>query len=464
MEIYVLRNGKEIGPFTEEKAHLLLTQGSIGSDDLAWSPGMAKWEPLTDLLPAQESGMEFAPEPLAQVPAPAPARAPSDSFPPATARQRALLAFLGISFTPTTSKMEAALMICDAMENPAYSVRFGQWQSDRLKLHPDLFAVEIQTKKDNRAHQYLQLTQTDGAEYFSNVTRTHAQALVSYLDSEFPNWDANESTAARTHFFPAIATKFPQLATQQWQDRFQSSRDSKGPSKPASTAFKKSAPQGPARAFPFGAIVRGFFFVLLLAAIAWFVMKVMQPGTPVPSAVASAGEKAPTPPAPAITSEPAPSTETPAPAPSPQASSPAEATPPAAGSMAAAPPASDPAPTVENSPAPPAPTPPIPTPAPGLSAGPPTPMTDLQLTKPFDVKLAYGLMKLPTGTVVKFLSQEGETLRVQYLNNTILVPAASTNIGTLSPAAAPLMNAAPAPAATAPLPDPLAPPKKESLF
>ena len=69
MDIYILREGKEIGPFNETKTHALLNQGSIGMSDLSWCPGMSKWLPLADVmssLPTEEAepGESFAaPEP-----------------------------------------------------------------------------------------------------------------------------------------------------------------------------------------------------------------------------------------------------------------------------------------------------------------------------------------------------------------------------------------------------------------
>jgi hypothetical protein len=53
----------------------------------------------------------------------------------------------------------------------------------------------------------------------------------------------------------------------------------------------------------------------------------------------------------------------------------------------------------------------------------------LKLTKPVEVQLAYGKMKLPVGTNVKFVSQDGNLVRVAYLGTVLTIPAASTDIG-----------------------------------
>ncbi len=182
MDIYVLHDGKEIGPLSPEKTWQLLNQGSILAGDLAWSPGMGKWEALSGILPPSE----------ALPPAPAPTPAEPASLEPATAKQRALLAFLHLGFTRSTTKQEAALLISDALENPAFAVRLAQWPHERLKLHGDLFVAELQAKRDNRAHHFHTLAQSEGAAMFSGVTRSHAQSVITHLDLASPNWEASE--------------------------------------------------------------------------------------------------------------------------------------------------------------------------------------------------------------------------------------------------------------------------------
>lgn len=57
----------------------------------------------------------------------------------------------------------------------------------------------------------------------------------------------------------------------------------------------------------------------------------------------------------------------------------------------------------------------------------------LKLTKPFEFQLAYGKVRLPVGTSVKFLSREGEMVKVDYLKTILTVPIGSTDYGTPEP-------------------------------
>jgi hypothetical protein len=76
------------------------------------------------------------------------------------------------------------------------------------------------------------------------------------------------------------------------------------------------------------------------------------------------------------------------------------------------------------------------------------------------VPLPFGRAKLPVGTPLKLVSQEGAMLRVRYGNDVLLIPASSTDfIGAApTPVTAPVV-VTPAPAAT-----PAPPLPKESLF
>jgi hypothetical protein len=59
----------------------------------------------------------------------------------------------------------------------------------------------------------------------------------------------------------------------------------------------------------------------------------------------------------------------------------------------------------------------------------------LKMTKDVDVQLAYGKMKLPVGTPVKFVSREGNVVKVSYLNTILTLPVNSTDLDV--PVAAP---------------------------
>lgn len=50
MEIYIARNGKQTGPFTEEQTRQMLSAGMLSRDDSAWTDGAADWQPLSLIL------------------------------------------------------------------------------------------------------------------------------------------------------------------------------------------------------------------------------------------------------------------------------------------------------------------------------------------------------------------------------------------------------------------------------
>ena len=224
MDIYILRDGKEIGPFSEETTQTLLKQGSISEGDYAWHPGLPKWIPLADVLNPAAPALETPPPPpptAAAEAAPVVAAAVADlpkAGESATEKQKALLGYLGLPFSAEISKDQAALLVNDAMEDAKNGPRLVQWNTDRLKLHPALFAAEIQAKKESRASEFFGHCETDGAEYFTKITKAHCQVLVGYLDVKFPDWDEDKE-AARKYFFPAVAEKFPQLVAKPWQGK-----------------------------------------------------------------------------------------------------------------------------------------------------------------------------------------------------------------------------------------------------
>jgi hypothetical protein len=50
MNFTIHKNGKQLGPLSEEEVMKMLRSGSLGHEDLGWSPGMAEWQPLHLIL------------------------------------------------------------------------------------------------------------------------------------------------------------------------------------------------------------------------------------------------------------------------------------------------------------------------------------------------------------------------------------------------------------------------------
>src|SRR4029434_9207989 len=69
MDIHILRDGKQTGPFSEETVQVLLKQGSILINDLAWQPGMPEWLPLHAVLYPASRQQTGEPQPVTDSPA-----------------------------------------------------------------------------------------------------------------------------------------------------------------------------------------------------------------------------------------------------------------------------------------------------------------------------------------------------------------------------------------------------------
>lgn len=469
MSIYILRDNQELGPFSEETTQTMLKQGAVSIGDLAWSPGMADWLPLHSVLyPAQVPQGEQRPPPPPGGRASSASSTPAESGEPATPKQQAFLTFMGVPFSPALSKEQASVLMNDAMEDPKNTGRLALWDQEKLRLHPALFAEEIQARKDNRANHFFGVCQGEGAEYFTKVTKAHCQVLVSYLDVSYPHWDARESEAARHYFFPAIAEKFPALVQSEWKGKLlyptgpkvaaELTRRAPGVSRSKST-----------RRSPLSALTRGVFFGLLILGMLWFGYRVSQGNSGVGQWGNHGNWKAALNNALPKSKETTQASENDATSPravaplSDPSGIPKEATAPTAPGVNATPNAMNPvdapssmAPATESGFTPFSPDSPSTT-APGSTSlvpeAPPT-RTSVLLTKPTDVQMAYGKITLPAGTSLKLVGRDGANLKVIYFNNVVPVRADSTDIDKPLPAPAP----APTPAATAPSASPPAVP------
>ena len=466
MEIFVIREGKQAGPYSEDALRALLTEGAVRTKDMGWRKGLSAWMPLGEVL---KSDSEKPPE-RADKPADAGTNGSSQKADAATAKQKALLKYLGLDSGIGAGKEAAAVAIRDAMENPKFQGRIRKWQEEKLRLHPNLFQDEIDFQKANRTIRYLELCETEGAGVVKDVTKAHVQVLVESLDKRFPSWESEPRAAVWDYLFPAIAEHFPKLVLPAAQGRLKMGGQPKvavalsGP--PAGGIIAHAPPQhvGPVsaafRGLMYGAVVLGLIFVanhFFHFASFHFptqpapVAQPAQPGAPKEGdatqpprpagsvAVVNPGEIPPIPPAvpaaePAVPPVPVEPVAVP-PAPAPPM---AENKPPVVEEK----PAPAPAPKPVETPAPVSTTPPPPaTPAPATPA-PSTPRSLIKLVQGISVPLPNGAVTLQAGTQLRFLAVEGPNVRVSWNNNVFHVPAIATDVG----------DATPAPATPSPIP------------
>jgi hypothetical protein len=510
MDIHILRDGKQTGPFSEETVQVLLKQGSILINDLAWQPGMPEWLPLHAVLypaaqPTGKSGIRSS-HPIPSIPTvatppqtassaasiepkPAAVEATTTTIAtagtePATPRQKAFLTYIGTPFKADLTKEQAALLVNDSMENPKNAGKLKRWDEERLRLYPDLFADEIKAKRENRAQHFLEVCQTEGADFFDGVTKAHTQVLVGYLDVRFPNWDQDERSAKYDYLFPAISEKFPQLLTKLAKGRF---KYPEGPRVAPELVRQPVAVRArPARSF-FGAMVRGVIFGgmvlgLVIAAVKYGRGELQLPfdlpldklgmGPATASDITKKKHAATENTSPAVqpsntvanTATPVPvaptgtpnrSSTAPVPSPPTAVSVPTSptGTPPTAPLANAEPSATTTAPMPAPSALPPtvslfdAPPPATATPAPAASvpAAPPAPQVVTgRINKPTVVSLKFGTSTIRAGTPVQIMAIEGTSIKIKFGPDVVPVPASNVDLPeSATPPAAP---AQPAPA------------------
>ena len=206
MDIFILRDGEQTGPFSDSTIQTLLSEGSIRNRDMAWRKGLPAWLPLSEVMsPGSQKPSE--PPPAMHLSG-VQAALPEKKSP--TAKQKVLLKYLGIELREPATKGDAAILISDALENPKLQSRLERWNEEKIRLHGDVFTDEMDHRKANRASAYVELCQTQGAGVVKDVTKAHCHVLVESLDKRFPAWEANQKEALWQYFLPAIAEHFPE--------------------------------------------------------------------------------------------------------------------------------------------------------------------------------------------------------------------------------------------------------------
>ncbi len=461
MEIFVLRNGEQVGPFSEETIQSQLKRGGLLPTDRAWRKGLPAWVSLSEVMNPARSEPPPAPE--------ANAAGSGIAKKPATAKQRALLKYLGATFAEDVSYEEAAVAICKALESPKLTSRFAKWGDEKLRLHPELFQDEIDYRRSNRVSLYLDLCQGEGAKAVKDVTKAHVQVLIEALDKKSASWEVDSRAAFWDYFLPTVAEHFPQLVREEWRKKLKSGAKAKVAESQDEDEVIPPAPVAPG---VMESAIRGVLYGLVVLGVAYgtvYLYKVTSKKTEaksVPSAPASAPSLPPPPAAP-----PFPVGQAPALAANPPGDQPpggeipnnaAPVAPPAAPVIEAAPALPVPVPAAPEKPAgenpgvpalpPAAPAAPVapavPAPvapeAPSTPAAPAAPKSVLTITKPVTVQLQFGRVTLSIGTHVRFIAAEGQNVRVNFNNNVILIPAAATDVDAPAPPAPAPVNTAPA--------------------
>lgn len=463
MDIFIIREGRQTGPFSEDTVKAQLTEGSVRPVDMGWRKGMAEWRPLSEVLKTSpEKVAPPATTPPAEGASPDGASAKGA---PATAKQKVFLKYLGVEFDGEIGRERAALEISDALENPKLQPRIRKWHDERLRLHADVFKDEIDYRRANRSGRYLERVQTEGADVLKDVTKAHVQVLVESLDKRHPDWESDRESALWDYLIPAVGEHFPQLVLPAYKGRLKlgvtarsgGSTITRSTLAAAGVAMRPTPTPGTFSAMWRGVVLGVIALGAIIAGKHYWEQFHSKGAAQVPAAPGPVTpEKNQTPPPendPAVKEPAAKPPEKPiAEAKTPDAppESPPIPVPPNDPPAIPAPPEEKPA-TPVPAPAPPTETPAMaPAPAALAPVAPAPPRTAVKLIQGIGVMLQNGQVTLPAGTPLRYLGTEGKNVRVSWNNNIFFVPAAATDVN--EPVPAPLAPAATAPASATPAP------------
>jgi len=413
MEVFIIRDGEQMGPFEDRTVQEMLAEGKVSHEDYAWRTGMSAWIPLREVMGSAIRSSTPPPAPVESgIRSASGNPTPPKQHAQSTAKQRALLSYLGIQFTPDVSKEQAAALVSEALENPQFYSRLMKWNVEKFKLHPDIFADELDAKRHHRAAYYHELCQIEGKEIVQNITEAHCKVLIESLDNRFPSWEANPKESLWDYFLPMLNEHFPQLVSTEWRQRLKMG-GTKLPGAlthaiPASAKLHKQK-QLSAPPSQFQAAIKGLVYGLLLLGAIIGGIVYFQKDNKQESQTADTGRGGVEERIEAVVETPVVDKQ---PAPSP-----------------------DPAPaeelTIVETPMPePDATAVVPE---TTETAPSAPRDIVTLKKTVEVKLQYGKVKLPPGTKLKFVAQEGQHVSAKFNDTLILVPVTATDFTPSAP-------------------------------
>lgn len=207
--IFLCTDGSTVtGPFTLTQLRRMLSQYEVAKTTMACREGAEQWIPLGDVEPRIFER-------------------------PATAKQKALLSYLGYD-TEDVSLEEATFLIDQEKETVTGEEKLHRWITDRLTLHPDLYKDEIEAaaaaKKEARKERPQTICQQcndwgdeygflDGSYWpLKKLRIRQCQAAVKWLDDSQPGWDEKLYDAdgyglnqdlIESVFFPALGHVAP---------------------------------------------------------------------------------------------------------------------------------------------------------------------------------------------------------------------------------------------------------------
>jgi hypothetical protein len=129
---------------------------------------------------------------------------------PATERQLALIAYLGLAARPHLTKNEAGDLIEVAKQDPRLGSRFESWNAERLELHPDIYSTERKALKDSRAEILLEEYENFRSDLIENgmdapkLLLDDVARLIVELDGSVEGWDRDIRLTGLDHLLELV--------------------------------------------------------------------------------------------------------------------------------------------------------------------------------------------------------------------------------------------------------------------
>ena len=149
---------------------------------------------------------------------------------PASVKQRAFIAYLGYTNPETATAEEASNFIDMAMANEAYQPLLSRWNTDKIKLHPDIYHEEAASQKAGRFTAIFEFCESERETYqdldsaywpLKKLTLKACKQTVEWLDEGYAGWDTElydseqyggiNEKVIETYFVPAIANVAPEF-------------------------------------------------------------------------------------------------------------------------------------------------------------------------------------------------------------------------------------------------------------
>jgi GYF domain 2 len=219
-KIHVSRCGEEIAKFDDERDILDgLRDGTLLMNDYYWCEGMSEWKELSSLeiskaalaTPAQKDALKAAGLPFDDLTTKAQVSAlfSTHDDAPASAKQLALLSYLGHPTAENLSKKDATELIDAILGDADRRDKFGDWNDDKLILFPDVFADEIAARKEECFAEYKSFRAELGsaASELPKLSLDQANRIFAYLDASKPGWMKPRIAMFLDHFLPCVEAK-----------------------------------------------------------------------------------------------------------------------------------------------------------------------------------------------------------------------------------------------------------------